>query len=553
LLRNVLRIPAGITLLLGLYGLIFLAIMNYEGQTQFFNPVTAIYWVITTMTTVGYGDIVFKSSLGRLFSIIVVFSGMAILWAVFIPLLITPRLEKLIKAPPTSIPPKINNHIVITGYNPTVETLTERLLLLKIPFIIIERSEDISRKIFKKYPTLWGDPADINVLESAFIRSARLLIANEKEELNADVILTVREISNIEIIALVDDLAISRFLGFAGATRMLSPKTLLGTFIARLASPPKKHVFPGSIPLFGRLRLVELPIYPGAEIIGKRLDAECVRATGAMIVGIWQKGVFMPYPDPDEVILSNFVLMATGDVETLTKIRDLTIGKPKKGHLIILGFGDVGRRVARVLEENDIHPVIVDRSELKDVPFKHVLGNATQEESLIEAGIKEAVGVLIMLNHDDDVIYSTLLAKNLNSEAYIVARANEVASSEKIYRAGADYVASVPIVASHLLARIIQQQEEELQLLYKDLELKIIKITETSRLAGKSLIDIDFVGFGCRIVAIERNGQGLAKIDPGVVLHGRDLLAIIGNPRGIESFSKIYDTTKFIGKIKSRF
>ena len=167
----------------------------------------------------------------------------------------------------------------------------------------------------------------------------------------------------------------------------------------------------------------------------------------------------------------------------------------------------MGRRVARVLEENDIHPVIVDRRELKDIPFKQVLSDATHEESLIEAGIKEAAAVLNMLNHDDDVIYSTLLAKNLNPETYIVARASEVASSEKIYRAGADYVASVPIVASHLLARIIQQQEEELQLLYKDLELKIIRIARMSRLAGKSLNDIDFVGFGCRAVAIERDGQ----------------------------------------------
>jgi voltage-gated potassium channel len=534
---------------LGLYVLTFLALMNYEGQTQYINPVSALYWIISTMTTLGYGDIVFRSPLGQLFTIIVVFSGLTILWAVIIPLLITPRLENLIEAPPTSLPPKIHNHIIITGYDPIIETLTERLLLLKIPFIIVERSKDVSRKIFKKYPTLWGDPANINVLEKASIRSARLLIANEKEELNADVILTVREISNVEIIALVEDLAISKFLGFAGASRILSPKTLLGTFIARLASPPKKHVFPGSTPFFGRLRLVELPIYPGAEIIGKRLDAECILSTGARIVGIWQKGVFMPYPDPDEVVLSHLVLMALGDVETLTKIRDLTLGKRKEGHLIILGFGDVGRRVARVLEENDIHPVIVDRRELKDIPFKQVLSDATHEESLIEAGIKEAAAVLNMLNHDDDVIYSTLLAKNLNAETYIVARASEVASSEKIYRAGADYVASVPIVASHLLARIIQQQEEELELLYKDLELKIIRIARMSRLAGKSLNDIDFVGFGCRAVAIERDGQALTEIDPSLVLESGDFLAFIGSPTGIESFSRTYDQKNFIGKI----
>jgi Trk K+ transport system NAD-binding subunit len=104
-------------------------------------------------------------------------------------------------------------------------------------------------------------------------------------------------------------------------------------------------------------------------------------------------------------------------------------------------------------------------------------------------------------------------------------------------------------VASHLLARIIQQQEEELQMLYKDLELKIIRIAKLSRLAGKSLNDIDLVSFGCRAVAIDRDGQALTEIDPGLVLHSGDILALIGSPKGIESFSKIYDQKNFIGKI----
>ena len=70
-----------------------------------------------------------------------------------------------------------------------------------------------------------------------------------------------------------------------------------------------------------------------------------------------------------------------------------------------------------------------------------------------------------------------------------------------------------------------------------------------SRLAGKSLNDIDFVGFGCRAVAIERDGQALTEIDPSLVLESGDFLAFIGSPTGIESFSKTYDQKNFIGKI----
>jgi voltage-gated potassium channel len=540
-LLKVTKLLFSVLLILALYSTIFLLLMKYEGQSQNTNPITAFYWVAATITTLGYGDIVFHSPAGQLFSVIVVFSGLAILWAVVIPLGITPRLDKMIKASPSSAPEKIRGHIIISGYNPLVETLVERLSLLEVPFLIIERSQDVARAIYQRYPVLWGDPSEKDVLSRANISSARLFIANEKEELNADVILTLREISNIEIIALVDDLGRSRFLNYAGASRIISPKTLLGTFIAQITAPPRKNVFPGAIQLFCDLKLAELPIYPGSELIGKRLEEMSIRDTGASVVGIWQRGIFVPNPGPDELIQSNYVLMVVGNLEQLSRIRELTVGTRKEGPLIILGYGDVGRRVARVLGDSGINPLIVDKRDLVAIPFEHVTGDATIEVNLIGAGIKKAVGVLILLNKDPDVIYATLLARNLNPDAFIVARASHAKSAEKIYRAGADYVASVPIVASHMLAKIVQDEEEELALLYEDLELKVIKVGKKCRLGGETLGEIDMPGrFGCREVAMERGGRAITAIGRNIVITRGDTIAIIGSPEAIEAFCCAY-------------
>ena len=393
------------------YSFVFMALMNFEGQLRNVNFATAVYWVIVTMTTLGYGDIVFKSAIGYIFTIIVALSGIAILWAVVVPLGITPNLERMIRAAPSSMPEKMNGHIIVSGYNPIVETLAERFSLLKIPFLIIERSESEAKKIYKNYPVLWGDPSQAEVLRRASISSARLFIANENEELNAEVILTLREISDIEIIALVDDLTRSRFLRYAGASRIISPKTLLGTFIAQITSPPMRNIFPGAIQLFGDLLLVELPIYPGAELIGEKLEEIGVKNTGTGIVGIWQRGVFHPSPGPEETVRSNSVLMAVGNIEHLSTIRDLTLGHRKEGPQIILGYGDVGKRVAAVLSDCGINPMILDRRALTEVDFPHITGDATEEADLLQAGIKEAVGVSIMLNLDSDAIYATLLAE----------------------------------------------------------------------------------------------------------------------------------------------
>jgi voltage-gated potassium channel len=167
------------------YSFVFMGLMIYEGQKQNAYPITAVYWVMETITTLGYGDIIFHSDAGRLFTIIVSVSGLFILWAVVLPFEVTPRIEKLAKVIPTAAPPKTTNHIIICGYNSIVESLTERLSMQEIPFLIIERSEEVARRIYKKYPTVLGDPNDHEVLVNSNLDHARMLIANETEELNA--------------------------------------------------------------------------------------------------------------------------------------------------------------------------------------------------------------------------------------------------------------------------------------------------------------------------------------------------------------------------------
>jgi len=75
----------------------------------------------------------------------------------------------------------------------------------------------------------------------------------------------LREISDIEIIALADDLTRSRFLRYVqeASRNHLAPKPLLGTFIAQITSPPMQNVFPEPSSSSAILLLVELPSSSG--------------------------------------------------------------------------------------------------------------------------------------------------------------------------------------------------------------------------------------------------------------------------------------------------
>lgn len=541
-MRKIIRFFLAMIFIIVLYSALFAVLMDYEGQSENVEPVTAVYWVINTITSVGYGDIVFQGPIGRIFSALVGLTGIIILFSVVLPIVITPWFERLTKELPSSAPPGMSDHIIICGYNPLVETLVEKFSQQKVPFLLIERSEEIAKTIFKRYPTVWGDPSERNVLINADIHSARLLIANEKDAANADIVLTVREISDIEVIAMVEDLGRSRFLRYAGASRIISPKTLMGTFIARITSPPKKGVFPGAFPLFGGIQLVEFPIHPGSSLIEKKIsESDLRRRTGANIVGIWQRGKFVPSPGPDEVIHIHSVLIAVGGAEQLTRLRGLTAGIHKEGPTIVVGYGDVGRRIVKVFSEEGLQPLVIDQRELEDTSFTHIMGDGTCENVLKEAGVEDAVAILVMLNNDSDVVFTTLVARNMNPDAFIVARANRVRSAEKIYRAGADYVASVPIVSSHMLGRIAQAEEEDVAMIYEGLEVKKFMVKKRSSLAGKSLRKIDLSGrFGCTVVAIDRENEIITDIDPDTVVLERDVLMILGSSEDIEVLCRMH-------------
>lgn len=212
-------------------------------------------------------------------------------------------------------------------------------------------------------------------------------------------------------------------------------------------------------------------------------------------------------------------------------------------HFILIGYGDVGRSIAAALEKAHVFFVVIDKNEgkLKDRGFEYYVGNGTDEEIIRRAGLTNASTVIIVLNNDDDIIFATLIARNINPHCIILARANSTKSIDKIYRAGADYVASLSIVAGQMLANIAIGHEEDSILMLEGLEIGKHQITAASPLAGKSITDAGIRSrIGCTIIGIEENGKTTTDIDPSIILREGMTLAIIGNSEQISKFKEEY-------------
>lgn len=213
--------------------------------------------------------------------------------------------------------------------------------------------------------------------------------------------------------------------------------------------------------------------------------------------------------------------------------------------IIVIGYGDVGARVARVLLENRAHFLVVDKDEdkLRDKGFKYVVGDGTKEEVLREAGVEEATVILVMLNRDTDVIFATLLARNMNPGATILARANSNKALEKIYRAGADYVASLPIVAGQMIAKIIAAPDTQVETirLYQGIDIERYTVDEGSPLANKTLDDVDIrEKTGCTVIGMQRDHRVTTDIDPHEPIKPDTILAIMGDEQSINRFRELY-------------
>ncbi len=212
-------------------------------------------------------------------------------------------------------------------------------------------------------------------------------------------------------------------------------------------------------------------------------------------------------------------------------------------HFILIGYGHVGSSIAQVLRDADLSFVVIDKNEakLKDKDFKYFAGDATDEELLKRAGISNTSIIIIALSNDDDIIFTTLIARNLNSRCIIITRANSTRSIDKIYRAGADYVASLSIVAGQMLAHIALGHDGKTIMTLEGLEISRYPVSGDSPIIGKNIAEANIPSStGCTIVGIEEKGKTTTDIDPDTVIKEGMNLAIIGSCEQMEKFKEKY-------------
>ena len=169
-----------------------------------------------------------------------------------------------------------------------------------------------------------------------------------------------------------------------------------------------------------------------------------------------------------------------------------------EGHFIICGMGRVGRSVARELARKPVPFVMVENAETKRQRYTSenwlvVAGDATVEQTLRQAQIERARGLIAATTTDATNLYIVLTARGLNPHLKIIARASEDSAEKHLLTAGADSVVSPYSFAGQRIAQsllrphVVSFLDTATTHLGMDLEIGEIHITPDSSFAGKTL------------------------------------------------------------------
>ncbi len=129
------------------------------------------------------------------------------------------------------------------------------------------------------------------------------------------------------------------------------------------------------------------------------------------------------------------------------------------GHVIVCGYGRVGRAICRELDDLGVPYVIIDRLEVEAGGAPVLQGDATDDEVLRTAGIERCRGLVSVLESDAENIYTVLAARSMRSDAVIVARCSQERSRSKLMAAGANRVINPYLRGGQLLARILMRPQ----------------------------------------------------------------------------------------------
>jgi voltage-gated potassium channel len=219
------------------------------------------------------------------------------------------------------------------------------------------------------------------------------------------------------------------------------------------------------------------------------------------------------------------------------------------GHIVVCGWGRVGRAIARDLAAMGGTPVVVDQDPIRveNVPCPAVLGDATDEAVLDRVGVRRARALVAALDTDAGNLFVTLSARELRPDLFIVARVRLEENEDKLRRAGANRVVNPQSIGGARMAAFVLQPyvTEFVDVVMHDrgieFRLEEIPVHEGSPVDGISIREAHIRDrTGALVLALrDRGGTFTTNPPPETVVRADQVIIAIGTPGDLEKLQHL--------------
>jgi Trk K+ transport system NAD-binding subunit len=540
-LHSLIRFVLFLCFFIALYSVLFHILMEMEGQH--YSWVTGIYWTLTVMSTLGFGDITFTSDIGRIFSLCVLMSGIVFLLVMlpftFIQFFYAPYLEAQSKSRAArELPEDTSGHLIIIGSDRIALSLATRVRQFNYKYCILVNEVNHALDLVDQgYKAVVGDSDNPQTYKLLRADQAAMIVLLSDDLKNTNAAYTLREVApDVQVVANADSEESVDILQLAGASHVFQFMSMLGEMLARrtLGTGARSNVI-GNIK---KLNIAEAPAV-NTPLVGQTVKGCGLRdATGMNIVGLWEQGRLVPAL-PDTVIGAKTIMILAGTEEQLNAYDDFVGPAPSMdAPVLILGGGRVGQSAARLLSLRNVDYKIVEKNKKLIKDEKHYThGSASDLEVLKAAGIDSAPSVFVTTHNDDLNIYLTIYCRRLRPDIQIISRATFDRNITVLHKAGADLVMSYATMAANTIINLLSPGK----VMTLTEGLNIFRVEVGSSLAGKTLMESNIRDdTGCSVIAVSRGEEMEINPDPTLPLEDGASLLVIGAAEDERRFLEKY-------------